>query len=133
MWTFIIILVVLFLGKFVVDNLKQSNEIKKQGGIKKKYAKLVHMLLEADPRIRIIQESNNFINIGISGPAGAQSYFLQETFGSLTVQVILKNNQLLCNLTIERSFPEDMDQEEMLKELIKAQQEEMTKKLSRYQ
>lgn len=133
MWTFIIIFVVLFLGKFIVDSLKQSNEIKKQGGIKKKYSKLVQMLLEADPRTRILQESNNFINIGISGPAGAQSYFLQETFGSLTVQVVVKNNPLLGNLTIERSFPEDMDQEEMLKELIKAQQEEMTKKLSRYQ
>ena len=133
MWTFIIILVVLFFGKFIVDSLKQSNEIKKQGGIKKKYAKLVQMLLEADPRTRIIQESNNFINIGISGPAGAQSYFLQETFGSLTVQIVVKNNPLLGNLTIERTFPEDMDQEEMMKELVLAQQAEMSKKLNRYQ
>ena len=133
MWTFIIILLVLFFGKFIIDSLKQSNEIKKQGGIKKKYAKLVQMLLDADPRTRIIQESNNFINIGISGPAGAQSYFLQETFGSLTVQIVVKNNPLLGNLTIERTFPEDMDQEEMMKELVLAQQSEMAKKLNRYQ
>ena len=133
MWTFIIILLVLFFGKFIIDSLKQSNEIKKQGGIKKKYAKLVQMLLDADPRTRIIQESNNFINVGISGPAGAQSYFLQQTFGSLTVQVVVKNNPLLGNLTIERTFPEDMDQEEMMKELVLAQQSEMAKKLNRYQ
>ncbi len=133
MWTFIIILLVLFFGKFIIDSLKQSNEIKKQGGIKKKYAKLVQMLLDADPRTRIIQESNNFINVGISGPAGAQSYFLQQTFGSLTVQVVVKNNPLLGNLTIERTFPEDMDQEEMMKELVLAQQTEMAKKLNRYQ
>ena len=91
------------------------------------------MLLDADPRTRIIQESNNFINVGISGPAGAQSYFLQQTFGSLTVQVVVKNNPLLGNLTIERTFPEDMDQEEMMKELVLAQQTEMAKKLNRYQ
>lgn len=133
MWTFIIILLVLFFGKFIIDSLKQSNEIKKQGGIKKKYAKLVQMLLDADPRTRIIQESNNFINVGISAPAGAQSYFLQQTFGSLTVQVVVKNNPLLGNLTIERTFPEDMDQEEMMKELVLAQQTEMAKKLNRYQ
>ena len=133
MWTFIIILLVLFFGKFIIDSLKQSNEIKKQGGIKIKYAKLVQMLLDADPRTRIIQESNNFINVGISGPAGAQSYFLQQTFGSLTVQVVVKNNPLLGNLTIERTFPEDMDQEEMMKELVLAQQTEMAKKLNRYQ
>lgn len=133
MWTFIIILLVLFLGKFIIDSLKQSNEMKKQGGIKKKYAKLVQMLLDADPRTRIIQESNNFINVGISGPAGAQSYLLQQTFGSLTIQVVVKNNPLLGNLTIERTFPEDMDQEEMMKELVLAQQAEMAKKLNRYQ
>ena len=33
MWTFIIILVVLFFGKFIVDSLKQSNEIKNQGDL----------------------------------------------------------------------------------------------------
>ena len=133
MLTFIIILLVLFVGKFIIDSFKQSNEMKAQGGIKKKYAKLIQMLLDADPRIKIIQESSTFINVGISGPAGAQSYLLQQTFGMLTVRIVVKNNPLLGNLTIERTFPEDMDQEEIMKELIKAQQEEMTKKLNRYQ
>lgn len=133
MWTFIIIVVVFIVGKFLFDSFKQSEQIKSQGGIRKKYSLLVQMLLEADPRAKIIQESNTFINIGISGPAGAQSFLLQQTFGKLTVQIVVKNNPLLGNMKIERMFPEDMDQEQMMRELMTAQQEEMSKKISRYQ
>ncbi len=133
MWTFIIIVVVFIVGKFLFDSFKQSEQIKSQGGIRKKYSLLVQMLLEADPRAKIIQESNTFIIIGISGPAGAQSFLLQQTFGKLTVQIVVKNNPLLGNMKIERMFPEDMDQEQMMRELMTAQQEEMSKKISRYQ
>lgn len=133
MWTFIIVIVVFIIGKFVFDSINQSNKMKAQGGIRTKYAHLIQLLLDSDPRVRIIQATNTFINVGISGPAGAQSFFLQQTFGKLTVQIVIRNNPLLGNMTIERTFPEDMNQDEMMKELMKAQQSEMEKKLSRYQ
>ena len=89
------------------------------------------MILDSDKRIRIIQETNTFVNVGISGPAGAQSFLLYQTFGKLTVQIVIKNNPLLGNFKIERSFPENMDQEEIMKELIIAQNEEIQNKLNR--
>ena len=36
-------------------------------------------------------------------------------------------------MTIERTFPEDMDQDEMMKQLMIAQKTEMEKKINRYQ
>lgn len=133
MWNFIIILIIFFVGKFIFDSIAQSKEIKSQGGIKTKYAQLIQMLLASDPKAKIIQESNNFVNIGVSGPGGAQSFFLRQTFGELTVQIVIKNNPLLGNMTIERSFPENMSQEEMMNELMETQLTEVTKKLNRYQ
>lgn len=133
MWTFIIIVIGLIVGKFIYDSLSQNKEMKNQGGVRTKYAKLVQALLDSDPRARIIQETNTFVNVGVSGPAGSQSYFLQQNFGKLTVQIVVKNNPLLGNMTIERSFPEDMDQDEMINELMEAQQTEMQKKLQQYQ
>lgn len=131
MLTFLILLVVLIAGKFIFDSLKQSKEMKLQGGVRNKYEKLIQMILDSDKRIRIIQETNTFVNVGISGPAGAQSFLLYQTFGKLTVQIVIKNNPLLGNFKIERSFPENMDQEEIMKELIIAQNEEIQNKLNR--
>lgn len=133
MWTIIIVIVVFIVGKFIFDSINQSNEMKAQGGVRTKYAHLIQLLLDSDPRVRIIQATNTFVNVGLSGPAGAQSFFLQQTFGKLTVQIVIKNNPLLGNMTIERTFPEDMDQDEMMKELMKAQQSEMEKIINRYQ
>ena len=131
MLTFLILLVVLIAGKFIFDSLKQSKEMKLQGGVRNKYEKLIQMILDSDKRIRIIQETNTFVNVGISGPAGAQSFLLYQTFGKLTVQIVIKNNPLLGNMKIERSFPEDMDQDEIMKELMIAQNEEIQNKLNR--
>lgn len=133
MWTVIIVIIVFIIGKFVFDSINQSNEMKAQGGVRTKYAHLIQLLLDSDPRVRVIQATNTFVNVGISGSAGAQSFLLQQTFGKLTVQIAIKNNPLLGDMTIERTFPEDMDQGEMIKELMKAQQSEMEKKLSRYE
>lgn len=117
--------------KFLSDCIKQAKEMKLQGGVRTKYAKLIQMLLDSDPRVRIIQETSTFVNVGMSGPAGAQSFFLQQTFGKLSVQIVVKNNPLVGNVTIERVFPEDMDQEKMMEELMNAQFAEMEKRINR--
>ena len=38
MWTVIIIIAVCFIGKFVLDSINQSNDMKAQGGVRTKYA-----------------------------------------------------------------------------------------------
>ena len=132
MLKFIIIVVLFFIGKFIFDSLNQSKEMKIQGGIRKKYSKLVQSLLEADPRAKVIQETDTFMNIGVSGPAGAQTFLLQQTFGYFTIQIVVKNNPLLGDMKIERSFPEGMDQELMMAELMETQQKEVMSKINRY-
>ncbi len=132
MLKFIIIVIVLVIVKFIYDSYLQSEEMKSQGGIRKKYPKLVQSLLDSDPRVRVIQETNTFMNIGRSGPAGAQSFLLHQTFGYLTIQIVIKNNPLLGNVKIERSFPEDMDEEKMMEKLQEAQQQELFNKINRY-
>ena len=132
MLKFIIIVIVLVIVKFIYDSYLQSEEMKSQGGIRKKYPKLVQSLLDSDPRAKVIQETDTFMNIGVSGPAGAQSFLLQQTFGYLTIQIVVKNNPLLGDMKIERSFPEGMDQELMMAELMVTQQKEMMSKINRY-
>ena len=132
MWTFIFSIIIIIIGKFIFDSFIQSKKMKEQGGMRKKYAQLIQLILDADPRVKIIQETNTFINIGISGAAGAQSFLLQQTFGTLTVQIIIKNNPLLGNMKIERTFPENMDQKIIMEQLLDAQKEEIFNKVNRY-
>lgn len=114
MVTFIILVVILIVGKFIFDSTQQSSKIKSEGGVRKKYKVLIDSILSLDPRNKIFQETNTFVSVGISGAAGSQIFYIQATFGTVTIQMKVSNNPLFGNLNMEWEFPESMNQEHML-------------------
>lgn len=116
MWTFIIVVIVIFFGKFLIDCAKQSNSMKSQGGMRTKYAILIKQLLD-NPNARVIQETSTFINICASSIGGTQAFMLQQTFGSISIQLHVKNNPVFKDFIMEWTFPENMSQELMLKKI----------------
>jgi glutamine phosphoribosylpyrophosphate amidotransferase len=114
MWGFIITLIVLFIGKFIYDTAKQSSKIKSDGGIRRKYATLVDHFLSGHPNCRIFQETNTFVSVGVSGAGGSQVYYIYPSYGNVSIRMEIKNNPLLGNLKKEWTFPENMDQEDMI-------------------
>ena len=74
MWTYIIIIIGLIIIKFLYDTAKQSSKVKSEGGIRKKYNVLIEHFLSGLEGCRILQESNTFVSVGVSGPAGSQIY-----------------------------------------------------------
>ena len=113
MSTFLIIIaviVVVIIIKFARDSAKQSYDIKSQGGVRKKYATLIELIMSGDSRSKIFQETNTFISVGVSGAAGSTIFYIQQTFGNVTIQYEVKNNPIVGFLKKEWTFPEDMDQ-----------------------
>ena len=116
MWTFIIILVVIMIGKFIYDSSKQSEQVKSEGGMREKYSTLIEYLLD-HPNSRIYQETNTFLSIGVSSAAGSTVYYLQQTYGNITIQMKIKNNPLIGNINMEWTFPESMNQRHMIQKI----------------
>ena len=113
MWGFIITIVVLIILKFLYDTFKQSSKITSEGGVRKKYATLVEYFLSAHENSRIFQETKTFVSVGVSG-MGAQIFSIYPTYGNVTITMQIKNNPIMGNLKKEWTFPENMDQEDMI-------------------
>lgn len=114
MWTFIIIILVCIVIKFIYDTSKQSEQVQKEGGIRTKYAVLVDYFLSGDKRCRILQNDNTFVSVGVTGPAGSQIYYIYPSYGSVSIKMEMKNNPLFGHLKMEWTFPEEMDQYKMI-------------------
>lgn len=117
MWTFIIVIGVLIIGKFLFDTARQSSKIKEQGGIRQKYSILINKFLQGHERCRILQSSNTLVSVGVQGPAGSQIYYIYPTYGNVTIRMEMKNNPLWGNMKMEWTFPENMDQNLMIEKI----------------
>ena len=114
MWILILVIVAFFIARFVYDSVKQSSEIRSDGGIRTKYKTLIEHLLNGHERCRILQDTNTFVSVGIIGPAGSQIYHIYPSFGKVTIQMEIKNNPLFGKMKMDWTFPENMNQEEMV-------------------
>lgn len=119
MWTFIIAIVAFIILKFIYDSVKQSSEVKAEGGIRKKYSVLINHFLNSHERCRVLQDSNTFVSVGIIGPAGSQIYHVYPSYGNVSIRMEIKNNPIFGNMKMEWTFPEDMDQEDMIHNINK--------------
>lgn len=117
MWTFIIVLVIIIIGKFVFATSQQKAKYVQIGGIKTKYATLVDYLLNSHDRCRILQENTTFVAIGINGPACSQVYYIYPSYGNVTIRMEIKNNPLFGNMKHEWTFSENMNQEDMIRNI----------------
>ena len=68
--------------RFASDYNKQANTVIKQGGMRGKYKTLINHILRQDSSARIIQETNTFISVGLTGISGSTIFFIHQTFGS---------------------------------------------------
>lgn len=119
MWTFIIVIIGIVIGKFILDTTKQSYYIKQQGGILTKYATLVNYILHSNDKYRILQNDNTFVAIGTQGVAGSQVFYIYPSYGKVAIIMKVKNNPIFGNIKEEWTFPENMDQKDMIENIKK--------------
>ncbi|MDE6278035.1 MAG: hypothetical protein K2M06_08005 [Muribaculaceae bacterium] len=66
------------------------------------------------------------VAVGIVGPGGSQIYYIYPSFGNVTVRMEMKNNPVFGFMKLEWTFPENMDQEEMIMKINKGLEEKFT-------
>lgn len=94
----------------------QEKKVAVEGGMKRKYSILVNWALDSHPDARIIQETLSSISVGVKGVSGSTTFQFVQTFGTVTVQYIVRD-VVMGNHTLEWSFPEYGNQEEMISKI----------------
>ena len=91
--------------------------MKKQGGARQKYAKIVDYILSSHPDSKIFQQTNTLVVVGVQGVAGSQVFYIQKTFSVVNIQMKVRNNPLWGNIEMEWNFPEDKDQDQIISQI----------------
>ena len=103
--------------RFIIDMIIQSKEMKKQGGVREKYSKIVDYVLKSHPDSKIFHQDNTSIIVGVQGVAGSQVFYITKSFEVVIIQMKVKNNPLFGNKEMEWKFPENMNQDKILEQI----------------
>jgi hypothetical protein len=119
MWFLKIIgsIVAFIIVRFIIDMIKQSIEMKTQGGVRQKYSKIVDFVLNSHPDSKIFHQDNTSVVVGVQGIAGSQVFYITKSFGVVIIQMKVRNNPLWGNMEREWKFPENMDQEKIIEQI----------------
>lgn len=119
MWFLKIIgfIVAFIIVRFIIDMIKQSIEMKTQGGVRQKYSKIVDFVLSSHPDSKIFHKDNTSVVVGVQGIAGSQVFYITKSFGVVIIQMKVRNNPLWGNMEREWKFPENMDQEKIIEQI----------------
>lgn len=113
----ILVLLALMVGKFFYDWSKQNKKIAQKGGMRKKYSKLVNLLMSGDHRTEILDEDPSSITIGLLTAGGKTLFVIAETFGSVVVQWKV-DSPVFGKHSREWTFDSSKDQEEMCRRIM---------------
>ena len=110
---FLIIIIVIVVVHFAKDSYNESEKVAKEGGIRTKYKMLIDNFADPSSGMHIIKETNKYISLGMTNSAGSINFNFQHTFNQIDVTFEM-NNVFVGNHKLNWSFPETMDQNEMI-------------------
>lgn len=112
---FILIAVGLFLAfKFGSTSGQTVERVQSEGGMSVKYAKLVEHILGDHSGSQVFTESRTYLKAGVSNYAGSTFFHLQQSGDMLLVEYEVKDNPVYPYINMKWSFPDSMDQNEMM-------------------
>ena len=110
------VIFIIIICRFIYSLSKQSSQVKKEGGMRIKYNKIVDHVLGSHNDAKIFQESSNDIVVGVSNYAGSTIFRLTQTFGTVTIEYEVQN-QIFGKQNLEWQFDENMSQTLMLERM----------------
>ena len=113
---FIILVVVVAIIKFAKSSIVETDKIVKEGGMRIKYKTLIDNFIDPSSGMKIIEETNKYVCVGMKNSSGSIVFHFQHTFNQIDVTFEMKNI-FIGNHKLDWSFPETMDQDEMIEQI----------------
>lgn len=125
-WVIVIAIVVFVAFKLGSTSGQVVGNVQSSGGMKVKYAKLLKNILGGHKDTQIFVETRTYIRAGISNYGGTTLFHIQQSPGNkVIIQYEVKDNPVVPSFQLEWTFPDDMDQDEMMTVMAMDMQKKM--------
>lgn len=116
MWVIILVLIGGFLlYRFGVNSGDAIASARVDGGMRNKYAKLVNHILEGHKDAKILTETRTYLRVGVSNYGGSTMFHIQQTSNNaVIIDYDVSDNPLVGSFSLRFTFPDNMDQDEMM-------------------
>lgn len=114
-WVIVIAVVVFIAFKLGSTSGQVVGNVNSSGGMRVKYAKLLENILGGHKDSKIFVETRTYIRAGVSNYGGTTLFHIQQSTGNkVIIQYEVKDNPVVPSYQLEWTFPDDMDQDEMM-------------------
>ncbi|MBQ9584963.1 MAG: hypothetical protein IJR20_03070 [Muribaculaceae bacterium] len=114
-WAILIAIGIFIAFKLGSTSGKVIGNVSNSGGMSKKYAKLLENILEGHKDCELLGETRTYLRAGVSNYGGKTLFHIQQLTGNkVLIQYEVKNNPVVPSFQLEWTFPDDMDQDEMM-------------------
>ena len=125
-WVIVIAVVVFIAFKLGSTSGQVVGNVNSSGGMRVKYAKLLENILGGHKDSKIFVETRTYIRAGVSNYGGTTLFHIQQSAGNkVIIQYEVKNNPVVPSYQLEWTFPDDMDQDEMMAVMAMDMQKKM--------
>ena len=114
-WGIVIAIVVFIAFKLGSTSGQVVGSVQSSGGMRVKYAKLFDNILGGHKDSQIFVETRTYIRAGVSNYGGTTLFHIQQSTGNIVIiHYEVKDNPVIPPYQLEWTFPDDMDQDEMM-------------------
>ena len=114
-WGIVIAIVVFIAFKLGSTSGQVVGSVQSSGGMRVKYAKLLDNILGGHKDSQIFVETRTYIRAGVSNYGGTTLFHIQQSTGNIVIiHYEVKDNPVIPPYQLEWTFPDDMDQDEMM-------------------
>ncbi len=114
-WVIIVVIVVFIAFKLGSTSGQVVGSVQSSGGMRVKYAKLLDNILGGHKDSQIFVETRTYIRAGVSNYGGTTLFHIQQSTGNIVIiHYEVKDNPVIPPYQLEWTFPDDMDQDEMM-------------------
>ena len=125
-WVIVIVVIVFIAFKLGSTSGQVVGSVNSSGGMRVKYAKLLENILGGHKDCKILVETRTYIRAGVSNYGGTTLFHIQQSTGNtVIIQYEVKNNPVVRPFQLEWTFPDDMDQDEMMTVMAMDMQKKM--------
>ena len=125
-WAIIIAIVIFIAFKLGSTSGQVVGSVNSSGGMRAKYAKLLENILGGHKDSKIFVETRTYIRAGVSNYGGTTLFHIQQSTGNkVIIQYEVKDNPVVPSYQLEWTFPDDMDQDEMMAVMAMDMQKKM--------
>ena len=119
MWIILIIIIgIVVIYHFGKRTGETVGRVSSDGGMRLKYSNLLNNILQGHRDCKILVETRTYIRAGVSNYGGSTIFHIQQCpNNTVMIDYDVSNNPVVPNFSLRFTFPDTMDQDEMMEQI----------------